>query len=267
MSYISKSKSDSDLILDIKNFTISYSMPYYKSQNFRDLFIYAFKSPLEFLLKPNDRIVVVDNLSLQIKKGERVGIIGNNGSGKTSLCRYICGIHGSSGKIQINGEVKGIFDTEVMVLPELSGRENLEVLTHFFFPELSKQDRIEVINDASEFSELGNFLDVPFKLYSKGMRARLFLSLISSRPTDLLILDEVFNGADHFFSEKMTSRIRKVIDQSGAAIIISHSHELIIEVCNRVLIFDNKKLVYDGSPVEGVKYYRENCQASGIQGH
>ncbi|MDO9184042.1 MAG: ATP-binding cassette domain-containing protein [Bacteriovorax sp.] len=265
MSYISK--SNSEIILDIKNFTISYSMPYYRSQTFRDLFVYALKSPIDFILNESDKVIVIDNINLQIHKGERVGIIGNNGSGKTSLCRYICGIFGRVEKIKINGNVKGIFDTEVIVLPELSGRENLEVLTHFFFPELTKVERKDVIQEAAEFSELGKFLDVPFKLYSKGMRARLFLSLISSRSTDLLILDEVFNGADHFFSEKMTKRIRKVIDESSAAILISHSHDLILEVCNRVIVFDNKKIIFDGDPVEGVNYYRTHCQTSGIQGN
>lgn len=265
MLYISKSKSD--VVLDVTNFTISYSMPYYRSQSFRDLFINAVKSPIDFLLKEKERMLVLDNISLKIHKGEIVGIIGNNGCGKTSLCRYICGIYGHVDNIKINGYAKGIFDTEVIVLPELSGRENLQVLTHFFFPELSKAERIIVSKNASEFSELGKFLDVPFKLYSKGMRARLFLSLISSRPTDLLILDEVFNGADHFFSEKMATRIKKVINESGAVIFISHSHDLILEICNRVLVFDNKKIIFDGNPAEGVDYYHSNCRSSGVQGN
>jgi ABC-type polysaccharide/polyol phosphate transport system ATPase subunit len=264
MSYISKSNSEN--VLDIKNFTISYAIPYYKSQSFRDSFVEIIKSPMDFLLSGNDRIIVLDNINFKINKGERVGIIGNNGSGKTSLCRYICGLYGDSKKIKINGLVKGVFDTEVVVLPELSGRENLEVLAHFFFPELDSKERIEVINDAAEFSELGNFLDVPFKLYSKGMKARLFLSLISSRPTELLILDEVFNGADHFFSEKMSTRIKKVIEESGAVIFISHSQDLILEVCNRVVVFDNKKIVYDGSPQDGINFYHSHCQGTGILG-
>lgn len=266
MSYISKSNSDEEILLDIKKFTISYSMPYYKSQTLRDLFIYALKSPIDFLLKENDRMIVLDNINLKIHKGERVGILGNNGSGKTSICRYICGLHGENERIKINGNVKGIFDTEVMVLPELSGLENLEVLAHFFFPEVDTIERKKLVEDAADFSELGKFLDVPFKLYSKGMRARLFLSLISSKPTDLLVLDEVFNGADHFFSEKISARIKKLIEDSGAVIFISHSHDLIHEVCNRVLVFNNKKIVFDGAPNEAIKFYREKCERTSIQG-
>lgn len=264
MSYISKSEIEN--ILDIKNFTISYEVPHYRAQSFRDLFVETVKSPLDFLLKENDRIIVLDNINLKINKGERVGIIGNNGSGKTSLCRYICGLYGINKKIKLNGNAKGIFDTEVVVLPELSGRENLEILAHFFFPELSKKEREIILAESADFSELGNFLDVPFKLYSKGMKARLFLSLISSRPSDLLILDEVFNGADHFFSEKMTVRIKKVIEESGAVIFISHSHDLILEVCNRVVVFNDKKIVFDGAPAEGISFYHSNCQRSGIIG-
>ena len=265
-SYISKSDSNIENLLTIKNFTVSYSIPYYKSQSLRDLFILASKNPIDFLLKENDQLIVLDNINLKINKGERVGIIGNNGSGKTSLCRHICGLYGRNSGIVINGNVKGIFDTEVMVLPELSGLENLEVLAHFFFPEVDKKERALLVADASEFSELGKFLDVPFKLYSKGMRARLFLSLISSKPSDLLILDEVFNGADHFFSEKISERIKKLIENSSAVIFISHSHDLVREVCNRVLVFDNKKIVFDGVPDEAIKFYRENCERTSIQG-
>ena len=92
------------------------------------------------------------------------------------------------------------------------------------------------------------------------MRARLFLSLISSRPSDLLVLDEVFNGADHFFSEKITARIKKLIHESGAVIFVSHSHDLIAEVCNRVAVFDQKKIIFDGEPKEGINFYREHCE-------
>jgi ABC-type polysaccharide/polyol phosphate transport system ATPase subunit len=256
----------SDVILEIENFSISYKVQYYANQSFRDSFVRLLTSPVDFFFGDNDRMVLLDNISLTIKRGDRIGILGSNGSGKTSLCRYVAGIHGKKKKIRINGLVKGIFDTEVAILPELSGRENLQILTHFFFPELNKKERQEIIRETAEFCDLGKFLDVPFKIYSKGMRARLFLSLISSRPTDLLILDEVFNGADHFFNEKITARIKQAIHMSGAVMFVSHSNHLVEEVCNRVIVFDNKKIVFDGNPKEGIAYYTTNCQRTLIQG-
>jgi ABC-type polysaccharide/polyol phosphate transport system ATPase subunit len=261
------SESNTDVILDVKNFSLSYSVPYYKAHSFRDSFVAAMTSPIDFFFKVDDRVLLLDNVSLTVKKGERVGILGNNGSGKTSFCRYISGIHKSSGRsILVNGVVKGIFDTEVAILPELSGQENLELLTHLFYPELSKKKRQEIIQDTTDFCELGKYMDVPFKLYSKGMKARIFLSLISSQAVDLLILDEVFNGADYFFNEKITERIKNTILKSGAVIFVSHSNELIEDVCNRVVVFKNKKIVFDGSPKEGIAYYKEHCDQTGIQG-
>ena len=257
MTYSSDSK---EVILDVRHFSLAYTTPFYKVDSFRDYFVNFFKSPMNFLLNSSQKVLILDDINLQVKKGDRVGILGNNGSGKTSLCRFICGLFGPVQSIRVNGLVRGIFDTEVVVLPELSGRENLEVLAHFFFPEIDTETRKKIIKESEEFSELGKYLDVPFKLYSKGMRARLFLSLISSRPSDLLILDEVFNGADHFFSDKITQRIKKLIHESGAVIFVSHSHDLINEVCNRVIVFDNKKVVFDGPAAEGIHYYRTHCE-------
>jgi ABC-type polysaccharide/polyol phosphate transport system ATPase subunit len=260
------SSNFNDLILEVKNFSISYSVPYYKANSFRDVFISAVSSPIDFIFKTNDRVLLLDNINLEIKKGDRVGILGNNGSGKTSFCRYLSGIHkGKENSIKINGIVKGIFDTEVAILPELSGKENLELLTHFFYPELNRKERDLIIQDTEAFCDLGKYIDVPFKLYSKGMKARIFLSLVSSKPVDLLILDEVFNGADYFFNEKITERIKNTIYKSGAVLFVSHSNELILDVCNRVIVFKNKKIVFDGDPAEGVAYYKEHCDQTKIQ--
>ncbi len=98
------------------------------------------------------------------------------------------------------------------------------------------------------------------------MKARLFLSLISSRPVDLLVLDEVFNGADHFFNEKITERIKNTIRKSGAVLFVSHSMDLISDVCNRVIVFKNKKIVFDGPILEGIAFYQEHCNETHIQG-
>ena len=264
MQSISKS---SDVILDVKNFSISYSVPFYKNNSFRDVFVSAVSSPIDFFFQTNDRVLLLDNINLKVMKGDRIGILGNNGSGKTSFCRYVSGIHKTSEKnIKVNGVVKGIFDTEVAILPELSGKENLELLTHFFYPEVSKAERKTIVEETATFCDLGKYIDVPFKLYSKGMKARIFLSLISSKAVDLLILDEVFNGADHFFNGKITQRIKETIHKSGAVIFVSHSNELIVEVCNRVLVFNNKKIVFDGDPIEGVAFYKEHCDRTEIQG-
>lgn len=254
-----------DLILDVKDFNLYHNISTYQATNLRELFIEAVHSPFDFLFKSQDKILILDHVSFSLKKNEKIAFIGNNGCGKTSLCRYISGVYGPMVNIHIHGKIKSIYDTEVAVLPELSGRENLTILAHLFFSDLSKNERLNIVKEAIEFSEIGKFADVQYKLYSKGMRARVCLSLISARPADLLILDEVFNGADHFFSEKISVRVENLINQSGAVIFVSHSHDLIKKVCNRALVIHNKKIEFDGTPTSAIDYYRDNCQQNKIE--
>src|SRR5256885_10895379 len=100
----------------------------------------------------------------------------------------------NSGKIQVMGQARAVFDTHVGIHPELTGRENAWLLAEFLYPEL--EDKQSIVDEALEFSELGKFVDLPFRLYSNGMQTRLCLSVVTARPSDLLILDEVFDGAD-----------------------------------------------------------------------
>lgn len=263
MKFFTNYSSDEDLILDISRMTLSFQVDSYKNDSLRSIFVNYLSSP--FSSFGNERqVTVLEDISFQVRKGERVGIMGNNGAGKSSLCRMIAGIYGQSKGIKKFGEVTGIFDTEVAILPELTGRENLQLLTHLFFPKLSKEEKRIIIQDAEDFCDLGNFLDSPFKIYSKGMRARLFLSLISTRGADLLILDEVFNGADYFFSEKMSERIKKAIFESNAVLFVSHSEQLIREVCNRVIVFKDKRIAFDGPTKEAIDFYRKNCNTTEI---
>jgi ABC-type polysaccharide/polyol phosphate transport system ATPase subunit len=138
-------------------------------------------------------------------------------------------------------------------MPELTGRENVYLLGRLFFPEI--KNLTSIVNEAIEFSELGHFIDVPFRQYSKGMQARLLLSLISSQATDILILDEVFDGADYFFQQKLSARMRKFIESSGATIFVSHHAEQIRAICDQVLVMRDGKIGYFGNVEDGIQYY------------
>jgi ABC-type polysaccharide/polyol phosphate transport system ATPase subunit len=112
-----------------------------------------------------------------------------------------------------------------------------------------------MVEEAIEFSELGHFIDVPFNQYSKGMQSRLLLSLISSQPADILILDEVFDGADIFFQKKLAERMKSFIQKAGATIFVSHSLAQIKEVCNKVLVIHNGKVRFFGDVDPGIESY------------
>ncbi|CAN0038566.1 unnamed protein product, partial [Chrysoparadoxa australica] len=187
-----------------------------------------------------------------------VGIIGENGSGKTSLCRCVAGmIPPQQGKVINYGSVQAVFSTASALHYALTGRENAYLLAELMFPYLNKTKITEIVEEALLFSELGKFLEAPFFTYSRGMQARLFLSIVTAHHSDLLILDEVYDGADEFFQNKMEGRMKKLLENSGSVLFISHNAELVTEICNRAYVLHKRKCIYDGANLEkGIALYK-----------
>ena len=165
------------------------------------------------------------------------------------------------GTIETTKEVRAVFDTGTGVIPELTGRENAYLLARLFYPAM--KDLRPIVEEAIEFSELGHFIDVPFMNYSKGMQSRILLSLISSIPSEILILDEVFDAADIFFQNKFASRMKKFIASAGATIFVSHSIEQIRQVCNHVILLNKGKIHFSGGVEEAYQEYLKLNPAEG----
>jgi ABC-type polysaccharide/polyol phosphate transport system ATPase subunit len=248
-------------LLRVEGLHLAFKANIQRSWTWREAFTRVVHDPIGAFTAEQDRLHVLNGINFTVKAGDRVALVGANGSGKTSLCRCIAGIYRpNKGSVRSQGLVRAIFDTAVGILPELTGRENAYLLATFLYPEEhSKLDAI--VGEALEFSELGQFLDMPFKLYSNGMQARLCLSIISCLPCDLLILDEVFDGADIFFKEKISKRILKMIEASGAVVFVSHSVEQVETVCNRLVLVQGGKIAFDGAVKEGLAAYLKSNQA------
>lgn len=244
----------SNLILSVSNLKVFFELEHYTNKGVRDVFISSLTHPVKYFFKTKELFYALNDVSFELEKGTRLGILGVNGSGKTTLCRCLAGMmNPQSGKINSSAEIRAIFDTGTGVMPELTGRENAYLLARLFFPKI--QDLESIVNEAIAFSELGHFIDVPFKQYSKGMQSRLLLSLISSKTTDILILDEVFDGADMFFKSKLAKRMMNFIETSGATIFVSHSVDQIREVCNKLLVLNQGKVHFFGNIEEGIESY------------
>lgn len=241
-------------ILEVEKLNLVFRTSIYRSWTWRDAFTRIARNPLTWAHAESERLQVSKNISFKLYPGDRVALVGVNGTGKTSLCRCIAGFYTpTQGTVRLRGQVRPIFDTALGIYPELTGRENLKLLAHLLFPQ--EKDIEAICKDAMEFSELGSFLDVPFRMYSNGMQARLCLSLVSARPADLLILDEVFDGADQFFREKISQRILSMIEKSGAVIFVSHSANQIEKVCNRLIYLKHGQVAYDGPVAQGLDHY------------
>ncbi len=244
------------LILNIEKMRLSFATQVYRANTLRDVFVQTFQDPFSVLLKAQNRLEVIRDLNLKVYEGDRIALVGVNGAGKTSLCRSIAGYYTpTAGKISVHGKVRAIFDTMVGIYPELTGRENAGILVDFLYPNLV--DKEEKIREALEFTELGHFLDTPFKFYSNGMQARLCLAVLTIDPTDLLILDEVFEGADQFFREKIAKRVLSVIERSGAVIFVSHSADQLQRVCNRAVLISEGRVHFDGSVKDTLAAYEK----------
>lgn len=249
---------NSKKLLQVNQLYLTFKYSQYRQWTLREAFVHFLQNPLKSLKSSNKKTLeVLKGVSFNLQEGDRVGLVGRNGAGKTSLCRCIAGLYEpTKGTVHIQGHIRAVFDTQVGINPELTGRENLELLANFMYPS-SKSLHIDLMKDAADFSGLGEFLDMSYKSYSNGMKARLCLSLITAAPADILILDEVFDGADAGFREKIGIRMNDLIHRSGAVIFVSHSPEQILKTCNKVIILENGELQIFNDVKKALQIYEE----------
>lgn len=179
-------------------------------------------------------IEALKNLDLEIVPGDRLGIIGHNGSGKSTLLRLLSGIYEpSSGSIQRSGSISSLVDISLGINPESTGRENIFLRGKLLG--LSKKEIDAKIEEIIEFSELGDYINLPVRIYSSGMLLRLAFSVSTSITADILIMDEWLSVGDGSFGERASKRLQELVDNSEILVIASHTRSLIEETCNKVV--------------------------------
>lgn len=236
----------------VKDVTLKFSLDFFRPSTWRDNFVRLFR----FRKDVTESAEILNQISFELKDGDRVALLGRNGAGKSTLCRCIAGIYSpTSGTIETNGNVRALFDSSVAFFPELTGRENISILMNLLHPEPTQKQKDEI----AEFSGIGSHLDRQLKFYSTGMQARLALSVLSCQASDILILDEVFDGADIGFRKKISERMKTMIDQSGIVIFVSHSIDQVRDTCNRVIVVDHHQIIHDGDVEKGLEIYSQVC--------
>ncbi len=193
------------------------------------------------------RVVVraLEDVSFQICDGERVGLLGHNGAGKTTLLRVLSGVyHPSSGMAKIEGEIGSLIDISLGIDPEATGRENIFIRGGLLG--MKRREIADNIDSIIEFSELGDFVDMPLRTYSTGMHLRLAFSVSTILRPEILLMDEWLSVGDEGFRNKMQNRMNELVQSSNILVIASHSQDLLRQVCNRILWFEHGRVKKDG---------------------
>lgn len=184
---------------------------------------------------------VINGISLELKDGDRLGLIGANGAGKTSLLRVLAGVYEPTGGwISVEGSVIPLLDINLGIDYESTGYEN--VLLRGAVLGLKRSQLKTLSEGIAEFTGLDNYLDVPVRTYSSGMVLRLAFGISTSVAPEILLLDEFFGVGDSAFIEKAEQRLNRLISKAGILVFASHSQDLIRRLCNKVLWLDKGEI-------------------------
>jgi lipopolysaccharide transport system ATP-binding protein len=198
---------------------------------------------------PNDSRVIVSaltNISIDIKSGERVGLIGHNGAGKTTLLRVFAGVYEPvRGSMQRVGRTSSLFDLSYGFDPNSTGLEN--ILIRGMYLGLDRATLLRIRDGIADFSELGGYIHIPVNTYSAGMLMRLAFAISTSISPDILLMDEWLAVGDANFQKKAERRLLDLIGASGILVMATHSLGIMERVCNRLIWLDAGTIRADGS--------------------
>lgn len=207
---------------------------------------------------------VFQNLSFTIRVGETVAIVGKNGAGKSTLMKLIAGVtYPSTGKVSVNGRVAPLIELGAGFHHELSGYEN--IFLNAAILGMHKREIDAVLNDIIEFSELGEFIDVPVKRYSTGMYMRLAFSIAVHTHAPILLIDEVLAVGDMTFQQKCLTRLNEMKAQHDRTIVfVSHDEQAVVSFCERAILLNAGELLFDGKPAEVFDRYHRLSSAKNV---
>jgi ABC-type polysaccharide/polyol phosphate transport system ATPase subunit len=184
-------------------------------------------------------VKALDNITLQLKDGDRLGVMGPNGAGKSTLLRTLAGIyHPTSGSIDVSGSIASLIDISLGMDSEATGYENIRMRAIMMGMKLKQIKLIE--DEIADFTELGKFLELPIRTYSTGMHMRLGFAVSTTVPADIILMDEWLSVGDSDFLIKAEKRLHDYIQKSSILVIASHSEDLISKLTNQTLRLENK---------------------------
>ena len=200
-------------------------------------------------------IEALRDIDLDLRTGARVGLVGHNGAGKSTLLRLLAGIYEPTrGSALIEGKIAPVFDMGVGMDPEISGLEN--IIIRGLFLGMTRKQMLKRVDEITEFTELGDYIQMPLRTYSTGMRVRLALGVVTSIDPEILLLDEGIGAVDAAFLDKARNRLVDLVNRSGLLVFASHSDEFLMELCDTALWMDEGKIKQQGGLREVLTGYK-----------
>ncbi|PNV66439.1 teichoic acid ABC transporter ATP-binding protein [Rubneribacter badeniensis] len=243
--------SQQNAVVQVDHVSMVFNIANEKVQSLKEYFIKIARRELMF-----KEFTAVDDASFTVNRGDVFGLVGTNGSGKSTMLKIIAGVlEPSKGTCTVNGTISPLIELGAGFDPELTARENIylngALLGH------SKKFLDEHIKDIIDFAELHDFMEMPLKNYSSGMVARIAFAIATVTEPDLLIVDEVLSVGDFLFQQKCENRINDMIERGTTVLIVSHDTSQIERLCNRALWIEKSKLKMLGDAKEVCAAYRE----------
>jgi len=205
-------------------------------------------------------VQALENVTLSVNEGDRLGLIGHNGAGKSTLLRTMAGIYEpTGGAIDKAGTVSALFDLASGMDPELSGFENIDFLGSFYG--FTRERIRRLYEEVKEFTELGDYLYMPVRTYSAGMQLRLSFAMATSIDPEILLLDEAITAGDAAFMEKAAARAGALYDRARILVVASHDNSFLRGTCNRVVWLSHGRLMMDGRAEEVLGAYEASFAA------
>lgn len=242
---------DNDVAISVNNVTMSFILNKEKVDNLKEYFIKLITRKLSY-----NRFDALKDISFEVKKGEHLAIMGLNGAGKSTLLKTIVGVYKpTSGTVEKQGVIAPLLELGAGFDGNYSGKENI-----FLYGAILGYSREYIqtkYDEIVEFSELGDFIEVPVKNYSSGMRARLGFSIATAVEPDVLILDEVLSVGDAGFRKKSLAKVKSLFAKGVTVLFVSHSIEQVKAICDKAILLEHGQIIASGAVEEVTAVYEE----------
>lgn len=209
------------------------------------------------LVSPGDAVPVVKALrdvTFSLAKGDRLGLVGHNGAGKSTLLKVLAGIYQpTAGTVTTSGRIVSTLNISLGMEPEATGLENIVI--RGLLMGMRRAEISAKIEEIAYFTELGDYLNMPVRIYSSGMATRLAFATVTAMDSDILLMDEVIGTGDASFMDKAEKRLNEFLNRSKIIVIASHSDHVIKKFCNRAILLEHGQVIYDGAPEDVIEKY------------